>query len=256
MYDKIFETVKGLCKMKFSELTPGDVFGHEGTIYLRYVNIQATDELQTNVVCIGTGQHHYFEDCEVQVFPHGHYESEDTNIAEFILPLTGTKIIVDADRLDELNTANIQDRVHCWKLNTHLKTVYKNEGVDHRGAPCYRDLANYIMRVPNGHVIKFRNNNKLDYRQANLEVIGINYHGVCDQARSEKNPYRAYHPQQRVHLGVYDTREKAAKAYDLYVVMENLSSPLNFPENLDVYQNPRHGEYIEILQKLEKILKL
>ncbi len=159
--------------MKFSELNPGDVFGYEGTLFLRTQDLISDEQgMWINCVDFGVGNYKWLDgETPIQDFPHGHYESEDPDIAELVLPTSGIKIIVDADRLDELDAINMLGRQHCWKLNTLTKLVYRNEGVDHRGQACYRPLTHWIMQVPATHVIKFRNDNKLD---------------VCKISRDEK----------------------------------------------------------------------
>lgn len=254
--------------MKLKTLQFGGVFGINGQLYHK-LNTDQHPELTTTfggITAVGFGDGVLYRidpEADVQDFPMGEYDTHDPLVTDLPILGTGVSVKVDTSRYELLEMYNEGNRsLHKWKFDRRTGTVYRNEGIDHKGIPQYRYLAQQICNVTQRHIVKFRNGDGKDYRRENLEVVGVHYHGVCNYLRNKKNPFKAYYPATAAALGYYANRCLAATAYDLFVVGTNANAPLNFPDKLDEYEiaianrqnDDINDDYTTILKKIDKYL--
>ena len=104
-----------------------------------------------------------------------------------------------------------------------------------------------IMNCPQGLIVDHINGNGLDNRRENLRTLTTQqncqnkkkksgtssiYKGLTKvkQKTSDKYIVAIKYNHKRVHIGSFSNETEGAKAYDMYVVHNNLYHPLNFPE--------------------------
>ena len=163
-------------------------------------------------------------------------------MAVFIMK-DGSKVLYDEGDADIV-------AAHPWhrmkKENTSYAVYRPREKGTRKMLPIVK-LHRLIMRPPIGLVVDHINRNGLDNRRSNLRLVTISQNRWnSTQVRGGakfwgvyKNPARAKYQAAIVvdgkfmHLGMFDTPEDAARAYDSAALLHrDAHCPLNFPKDL------------------------
>lgn len=125
----------------------------------------------------------------------------------------------------------------------------------------------FILKYTGKMVVDHINRNKLDNRESNLRLVTRYQNGQNQSKRQNstskyngvyirKGKYCASitHNRKKVHLGTFKDEKEAAYAYDLYVVTNNMSNELNFPnrKKLDSTPNGTKGPQSSIYRGVQK----
>lgn len=128
-----------------------------------------------------------------------------------------------------------------WRLSSHGYAV-RNERRD--GKKCTVYLHRVLLDPPNGMVVDHINRNPLDNRRANLRLASLSENNANSSRRPSRTGYRGVYPHsqsgkfvaqisvsgQIKSLGLHDTAEAAALAYDRAArATRGAYARLNFP---------------------------
>lgn len=138
-------------------------------------------------------------------YPTTTYLGKSIKMHAFVWKIIETRTVPEGFLIDHINTKDINNKLDNRMENLRLLTIPQN------------------------------GNNKRKRKSAKSKLIGVNYHA---------KPKKKYHAcfsinRKRVRLGDYLTEEKAAEAYDIYVVHNDLvkeGRPLNYENKIEYYK--------------------
>lgn len=169
------------------------------------------------------------------------------------IPLTqGQQAIVDDEDFEHFSTFK-------WYARKSSHTYYACRSSTY-GTRKSIMMHRVIMQAKPGQIVDHINQNGLDNRRANLRFVthaenilnskhtkgSTGYYGVWMCKSRKKHQACIYINRKAVHIGVYDTPEEAAIAYDMKCIELGRYDKLNFPP--EQYRLPSLG--IAMLQEL------